>query len=425
MRVRLNLPQASLGLFIFLAILAAITLGIFQRFNSSLPCLSAIYPLSSIFVSILRIIVGPLVFLAVLAGVLQVAQLKGMGGIGLLTVTYYFSTTFVAICIGITLVTFFHPGEGINLSRLVPMGIPIGNAPEAGKFLVNILKAALVNPIKAIIDTNVLALVMHAMLFGLAINQLGKSGHMIRNFVIQLYHALQKIVMWVLWVAPIGIFVIMLRLVAETGTDLIKPLWAFVFVVVGGTFLHGLIILPLLLKVLTGSSVVDFFIKMKDALLVALTTSSSVAALPVTMKCVHQRLGVQQKVANFILPVGTTINMDGTALYEAIAAIFIAQAYGIQLDVVAMLAMIATVLFASFGAPGIPTAGMATMVMVLDAANLPIEAVAILIAIDRPLDTIRTALNIEGDAIGAMIINRFAQNPTSRIEGVYPMNYPH
>jgi len=157
------------------------------------------------------------------------------------------------------------------------------------------------------------------------------------------------------------------------------------------------------------TSAIDFFVKMKDALLVALTTSSSSATLPVTIDCVQRKLGVHQKVANFVLPVGTTVNMDGTALYEAIAAIFIAQAYGVHLDLASMLAIVVTVIAASLGAPGIPTVGMATMVMVLEAAHLPVEAVAILIAIDRPLDTIRTALNVEGDAIGAIIINRFAQ----------------
>jgi len=224
MSVKPTLPQTSLGLFILLAILASITLGIFQRVSGSLPWLSVIYPLGSIFVSMLRMIIGPLVFLAVLTGILQISQIQGMGRIGLMTCVYYITTTLIAITIGIMAVTFFHPGEGINLSSLVPEDVRIGTAPEVGSFFIEILKAILVNPVKALTETNILALVMHAVLIGLAVNQLGEHGQVIRNIVTQLYQALQKIISWILWIAPIGIFAIMLRLIVETGTDLLEPL---------------------------------------------------------------------------------------------------------------------------------------------------------------------------------------------------------
>jgi Na+/H+-dicarboxylate symporter len=205
-------------------------------------------------------------------------------------------------------------------------------------------------------------------------------------------------------VAPLGVMALLTKLTATQDLSLLASLARFIFVVVGSTLFHGLIILPLILYVLTRKNPLFFLNGIKEAMIMALSTSSSSATLPVTLRCVQNNLKVDRKIASFVLPLGATINMDGTALYEAMAAIFVANIMGVELSLLQQVIVLLMAVVASVGAPGIPSAGMVTMVMVLQAVGLPAEAIAILLPIDRILDTIRTAVNVEGDCAGSLVV---------------------
>jgi Na+/H+-dicarboxylate symporter len=211
--------------------------------------------------------------------------------------------------------------------------------------------------------------------------------------------------------APIGILALLLKLGATQDIAVLSSMGTFIVMVLAVTLLHGIVILPLILYGLTGVTPLRFWNGARDALITAFATSSSSATLPVTMRCTEENLGVRRDIAGFVVPLGATVNMDGTALYEAAAALFIANLVGIELSIVQQLIVFFTAMIAAIGAPGIPSAGMVTMVMVLQSVGLPAEAIAILLPIDRLLDTFRTTVNVEGDMIGSLVVQKLVDKP--------------
>lgn len=215
---------------------------------------------------------------------------------------------------------------------------------------------------------------------------------------------------WIMRVAPLGIMALLLQLIVSQDIALLSTLIKFIAIVIGTTLIHGLVILPLALYVATGMTPLRLWKGGREALITAFATSSSAATMPITLRCVEQHLHVKSDVAGFVIPLGATMNMDGTALYEAVAALFIANLVGIELDIMQQLIVFLTAMLAAIGAPGIPSAGMVTMVMVLQAVGLPAEAVAILLPIDRLLDAFRTMVNVEGDMIGSLVVQKWIRN---------------
>jgi len=213
--------------------------------------------------------------------------------------------------------------------------------------------------------------------------------------------------------APFGIMALLLQLVATQDTNLLTTLIKFIVIVTGTTLLHGLVVLPLILYLSTGMSPLKFWRGAREALITAFATSSSAATLPVTLRCVEQHLHVKRDVAGFVIPLGATMNMDGTALYEAVAALFIANLVGVDLSLMQQLIVFLTAMLAAMGAPGIPSAGMVTMIVVLQAVGLPIEAIAILLPVDRILDTFRTMINVEGDMVGSLVVQQWIKQDKS------------
>jgi Na+/H+-dicarboxylate symporter len=218
-----------------------------------------------------------------------------------------------------------------------------------------------------------------------------------------------RIVSWVMVLAPFGIAALLIKLVATQDTTMLSTMGKFMAVVISTTLLHGVVILPLLLYLITGKTPLWFWRGAREALVTAFATSSSSATLPVTMRCTTGPLKVKPEIAGFVVPLGATVNMDGTALYEAAAALFIANLVGIELSFVQQLIVFFTAMIAAVGAPGIPSAGMVTMVMVLQSVGLPVEAIAILLPIDRLLDTLRTTVNVEGDMIGSLVVQKLVK----------------
>ena len=262
------------------------------------------------------------------------------------------------------------------------------------------------NPFAALAEGNVLAVVMFALILGIA---LVVGGDRYKNVLALLQEGLEltmRIVGWVMILAPFGIAALLIQLVATQDAAMLTTMAKFMTMVIGTTLLHGIVILPLLLYLITGKTPLWFWRGARESLITAFATSSSSATLPVTMRCTTQHLHVKPEIAGFVVPLGATVNMDGTALYEAAAALFIANLVGVDLNFTQQLIVFFTAMIAAIGAPGIPSAGMVTMVMVLQSVGLPVEAIAILLPIDRLLDTIRTTVNVQGDMIGSLVVQK-------------------
>jgi Na+/H+-dicarboxylate symporter len=276
------------------------------------------------------------------------------------------------------------------------------------EYIAQFLRGMFQNPFKALAQGEILAVVIVALFLGIALVVGGERYRNIRALLTELQELCLMIVGWIMHLAPFGIAALLLQLVATQKTDLLASLAQFIAVVIGSTLLHGLIVLPAILWLLTGMSPLRFFKGAREALITAFATSSSAATLPITLRCTEQHLHVKKDIASFVVPLGATMNMDGTALYEAAAALFVARLAGIELDLAQQAVIFFVAMLGAIGAPGIPSVGMLSMVLVLESVGLPTAAIAILLPIDRILDTVRTAVNVEGDMVASVVVEKYA-----------------
>jgi Na+/H+-dicarboxylate symporter len=273
-------------------------------------------------------------------------------------------------------------------------------------FFTHFLHSLFVNPVKALAEGHVLAVVIFALFLGIALVMGGERYRATLKLFEEGLEITLRIVGWVMVLAPFGILALLIKLAATQDMAVLGSMGQFIVMVLGVTLLHGIVVLPLILYFVTKVGPLTFWRGGREAIITAFATSSSSATLPVTMRCAQQNLGVRRDIAGFVVPLGATINMDGTALYEAAAALFIANLVGVDLSIPQQLIVFFTAMIASIGAPGIPSAGMVTMVMVLQSVGLPAEAIAILLPIDRLLDTFRTTVNVEGDMVGSLVVQK-------------------
>lgn len=272
------------------------------------------------------------------------------------------------------------------------------------------INKALVNPFEALAEKHVLAVIIFAILFGGALGTLGAQGRVVFDFVHVIDLAITKMVGLIMHFAPFGVFGLVVDVVAGTGIGIFLELGLYSVCVISGLLIHGFLVLPLLMRLLTGFSPKKFLIGMRPAIAIAFATSSSNATLPVSIECVEEGLKIRPQITRFVLPLGATINMNGTALYEAVAAVFIAQLYGMSLGLSSQILIGVTAALAAIGAAGIPAAGTVTMALVLSAVGLPLEGIGLLLAVDRPLDMLRTTINVIGDAVGAVVLSKWSKN---------------
>ena len=272
------------------------------------------------------------------------------------------------------------------------------------EFLVQFLHQLFQNPFSALAKGEVLPVVVFAIFLGVALIVGGERYKNVLNLFKEFLDLTMRMIGWIMRLAPLGIFALLLKLVATQNAELLSTLIEFIVLIIGTTLFHGIVVLPLLLYIFTKKSPLWFWRGAREALITAFATSSSSATLPVTLRCVEQHLHVRKDIAGFVVPLGATLNMDGTALYEAAAALFVANLAGIDLSLGQQLIVFVTAMIASMGAPGIPSAGMVTMILVLQSVGLPVEAIAILLPIDRLLDTVRTAVNVQGDMISSLVV---------------------
>jgi len=369
--------------------------------------------LGSIFVSLLKMILIPLVFVSIAVGIANLRKHAQMGKVWKLTLLYYFSTTALAVFLGLIAVNIFKPGMGLEIEMFKEMATvsPI-NTLTLPQFFENFISQLFINPVAAMANGQIIGTIIFAIIMGIALVVLGDRAEKTITLMNEFFEIIMLMVSWIMFLLPIGIMALLGKLVATQDPSLFIAVGKYVAVVIGITLFHGFVVLPAILYFLTRTNLKTFYSGIRSALITAFSTSSSSATLPITYRCVTNNVGVDKGVAGFVLPLGATINMDGTAMYEALAAIFIANLVGIELNIIQQLTVFFMAIVASVGAPGIPSAGLVTLIMVLESVGLPIEAaVALLIPIDRPLDAVRTMVNVNGDSIGSKIIDHFS-NPT-------------
>ncbi len=409
------MSRLSLNVQILLGALAGVGLGIWLSYLGPAVALTqqglfAAGLVGMVFVDLLKMILVPLVFTSIVVGVANLRAHHQMHRVWLTTLGFFILSMAMAIVLGLSAINLFEPGKGLHLALFqdAMQGFQAKQMSLA-EFSQSFLHGLFVNPFTALSQGNVLAIVIFALFVGVA---LVAGGERYRNILALLQEALEltlRIVGWVMHLAPLGIMALLLKLVATQDVALLSTMGKFVAVIVGTILLHGLMVLPLLLFLVTGVTPLRFWRGAREALVTAFATSSSSATLPVTLRCVQQHLHVKPEIAGFVIPLGATVNMDGTALYEAAAALFIANLAGIDLNLMQQMIVFLTAMLASIGAPGIPSAGMVTMVMVLQSVGLPAEAIAILLPVDRVLDTFRTAVNVEGDMVGSLVVQKLTR----------------
>lgn len=355
--------------------------------------------LGQIFIASLKMLVVPLVFISLVCGTSSLSEPAKLGSLGGKSIALYITTTAIAISSAIIAALIIAPGEGLNLTTEATYSAK--EAPALSQVFVNMFPS---NPIASMAQGNMLQIIVFAVIFGVALTLAGDSGERIKAAFNDLNNVMMKIVSMVMAIAPYGVFVLMAKLFASIGFDTILGLAKYFFLVFFVLVFHGLVTYPVLLKTLTGLDPRMLLNKMKQTCLFAFSTSSSNATLPVTMATARQKLGVQPSVASFTIPLGATINMDGTAIMQGVATVFIAQVYGVDLSVTDYLLVILTATLASIGTAGVPGVGLIMLAMVLQQVNLPVEGIALIIGVDRLLDMTRTAVNVTGDCMVACIV---------------------
>ncbi|WP_173912320.1 dicarboxylate/amino acid:cation symporter [Acinetobacter sp. Marseille-Q1618] len=375
-----------------------------QFFDSSIYLLGIA---SSIFIGLLKMLLVPLIFSSIVVGVSNLQAGGQLSRTWKITLACCVTTTTLALILGLSCAHLFDVGKGVDIA-LFQEAMNNHQTPDTltpTSFFTNFIQNTLINPFKAFAEGNVLAVVVFALFLGAALVKGGEKFKTIRNLSVQFFEVMMLLVNWVMKLAPIGIFALLAKLISTEDISILSRLAEFAAVVTGTTIFHGAVVLPLLLWIFGKMNPIIFFKGARAALITAFATSSSSATMPLSMKCAQENLGVRPQTAGFVIPLGTQLNMDGTALYEAAAALFIANLMGLDLSIGQQIIVCLTAMIASLGAPGIPSAGMVTMIMVLQSVGLPAEAIAILLPIDRLLDTVRTVVNVQGDMMISVVVD--------------------
>jgi Na+/H+-dicarboxylate symporter len=384
---------------IFIALTLGLVFGVVLNQTGNADLAKSIKPVGDLFIRGIKMLIVPLIFVSLVTGVASLRDLSTMGRLSLKTIVLYLGTTSVAITIGLVLATIFEPGVGIDLGA--GKAVVAKEAPSAVDTILGLVPT---NPMAAFAEGNVLQIIVFAILVGISITLAGDAARHVRNFFESAAEVIYKLTSIVISFAPYGVFALMTWVAGTYGMDVLAPLAKVIAMVYLGCVVHALVVYVGLVKFLAGLNPVRYFQGAVEPMMVAFTSTSSSGTLPVTMMSCERNLGVSRSVSSFVLPLGATINMDGTALYQGVCAIFIAQAYGVDLNTSQYLTIILTATLASIGTAGVPGAGLIMLSLVLTSVGLPLEGVAIIAGIDRILDMARTALNVTGDCAVACVV---------------------
>ena len=396
---------------ILIGVLVGLFIGLYIKFNPSVIGSDLIIYvadlIADIFISSLKMVLIPVIFFSISVGIANLSSHKQSSRIWFLTFLFFFISMTLAIILGLGSMNLFEPGRGMSLSLFSEQLNNFHSSSIAlPVFIKQFLSGIFVNPLKAMAEGNILGVITFSMFVGLAIAKSGKEFFDIKKIFNSLLGITMKIVSWIVRFSPYGISALIIKLVVQQSPELFITLSKFIMVIIGMTLFHGIVILPLMLYFFTKINLFVLWRGAREAIMTAFATSSSSATIPVTLRVVEKNLKVNSDIAGFVIPIGATMNMDGTALYEASAALFVANLSGIDLGASQQIIIFCTAMIGAIGAPGIPSAGMVTMAMVLQSVGLPLEALAILLPIDRLLDTFRTAVNVEGDIVMSLIVQK-------------------
>ena len=395
---KLNLPAR-----IIIGMLAGLAVGLlFLKIGGTFTT-DYLKPFGTIYINLLKFMVVPVVLFSIMSGVISLNDLKKVGSVGIKTFIYYICTTALAVVIGLVVVNCFK-GFFPVLDSSVTSGLKY-EATEAPKIMDVIVNIFPDNLLKPMVDTNMLPVIVIAIFFGAGVLAAGEKGKMIANIVDSMNEVVMKVLMMIIKLTPIGVFCLMADVVAVNGAKVVGSLALVVGVAYTGYILHLVIVYSLSAKFLAGMSPIKFFKGMAAAMLTAFTTTSSNATLPVNIECCND-MGAEPEISSFVLPLGATINMDGTAIYQAVATVFIACCYGVDLTIGQMAMVVVTATLASIGTAGVSGAGMIMLSMVLLQVGLPVEGIAIIAGVDKLFDMGRTTLNITGDATCVMWLSK-------------------
>lgn len=357
--------------------------------------------LGQIFLRGIMMLVVPLVFISLVNGTASIGDVKKLGRVGVKTIGFYLATTAIAIILALVLGYFVKPGVGVDLSAIEVVEPTINPRLPLVQILYEMIPT---NPIAAMAGGNMLQIIVFAILTGIGISILGPKAELIQKLFVGLNDLIMKLVEIVMLFAPIGVFGLIARTFATVGYTLMIPLMKYILLVYVGLIIHAVVVYGGLLKGFTKMSPLKFYKKFLPAMSVAFSTASSNATVPVSLEIVEKELGVSKNIASFTIPLGATINMDGTAIMQGIAVFFIAQVYGYELTFSMMLTVILTATLASIGTAGVPGAGTIMLSMVLQSVGLPIEGIGLIMGIDRLVDMARTAINVTGDAVCTTVV---------------------
>lgn len=361
------------------------------------------------FVASLKLLVVPLVFVSLACGASNLSGGASLGRIGLKTILLYLCTTAIAITLALTVANIVNPGLGLSLTTDSTF---VGKeSPPLKQVILDIVPT---NPIQAMAQGNMLQVIVFAILVGVAIAKCGEPGDRIRASLNDWNEVIMRLIMMLMWVAPAGVFCLMVTLFANMGFSAIADLIRYFLTVAGVLVLHFLLTYSLMVRFVANLSPIAFYRDFYPVMAYAFSTSSSNATIPITLETVEHRLGVRNEVASFTVPLGATINMDGTAIMQGVATVFIAQAYNIDISMTGYLMVILTATLASIGTAGVPGVGLITLALVLQQVGLPVEGIALIIGVDRLLDMMRTAVNVSGDAAISTVV--------AKSEGKFDMN---
>lgn len=375
----------------------------------------------TIFLNALKMIIVPLIFSSIIMGVAGIGTGGNLGALGGKTLLFYVVTTFAAILVGLVLINLIAPGyaDGEPVGEMLALdasgaelaAVAEGRGPgDVAKVFQSMVPP---NIVQAAADGQMLGIIFFALLFGYFMTHLGHDlAEPLFRFWDGVFHVMMHMTEWIMKFAPIGVFGLVAVVVAEAGFAAVGPLALFAFTVILALLIHILVIMPLLLRFVGGIAPYSMFPAMAPAMLTAFSTASSSATLPITMECVEENAGVSNKISSFVLPLGATVNMNGTALYECAAAMFLAQAYGLELSFGVQFSIVFIALLTSVGVAGVPSASLVAIAIILGAVGLPMEAIGVLLVFDRVLDMARTSVNVFGDSCCAVIVARLSGEKT-------------
>ena len=365
--------------------------------------------LGAIFISSLKLMVVPLVFFSLVTGVAQITDSSKLGSISIKAIFLYLATTSIAISLALFFSNFFNIGSGAGLTSEAEFLAP--SPPSLKEVFINIFPT---NPIASMANGEMLQIIVFSLLVGMGVKSLSSSANLI-NFFVSGNNLMLKIVELIIWFAPIGIFCLLTDIFSQIGFSVIYDLAGYFLLLVAVLLFHGIFVYSFFLYSFTKLNPIVFFSKLKEVIFFAFSTSSSSATMPLTLKTAKDKLGVDQSVASFTIPLGATINMDGTAIMQGVATVFISQVYGVDLTTTDFLMVILTATLASIGTAGVPGVGLIMLAMVLQQVGLPVEGIALIIGVDRLLDMVRTSVNVCGDSMIACLISSSENNLSQEI----------